>query len=183
MGCDQAAQPRGDDERLEHDGAGPVAEGLVEDFEDGDESRGREDVCKVADDGEEHGHAEEPARYEADTDCAHDGYWDHFLRAMDFLGQMGGAVEAGKAPVCVDEADDEGDTALLPARVVDEGCEDEFGMLVGGRHGRNSDEDDGKGKEGGPEGSFGDEGEGLAVAVEEEAEDVGYLVGYKNVPG
>ncbi len=47
---------------------------------------------------------------------------------------MGGAVEAAEGPVGVDEADDEGDPSAVPAGVVDEGCKDEGGGLVGGSY-------------------------------------------------
>lgn len=96
---------------------------------------------------------------------------------------MRSAVEAREAPVCVNEADDEGDAALLPARVIDEGCEDEAGVLVGWCDGGNGDEDDEEREERGPEGDLGDGGEGAAVGVEEEAEDVGDLVSEEDVPG
>lgn len=95
---------------------------------------------------------------------------------------MGGAVETGEGPVGVYEADDEGDAALFPACVVDEGGEDEARVLVGWGYGGDGDEDDGEGDEGCPEGDFGDGGEGFAVAVEDEAEDVGHLVGDEYVP-
>lgn len=76
---DQAAQARGDDEALEHDGAGCGADGAEEELEDGHEGRRRDDVFEVADDGEEHGHGPEPGGYEADENGAHDGDGDHCL--------------------------------------------------------------------------------------------------------
>jgi hypothetical protein len=56
------------------------------------------------------------------------------------------AIKTRKGPVCIDEPDDERDAALLPAGVVDEGGEDEARVLVGGRDGRDGDEDDGEGE-------------------------------------
>jgi len=55
---------------------------------------------------------------------------------------MRGAVEACEAPVCVDEAYDECDAALLPAGVVDECGKDEFCVLVCWRDGWDCDDDD-----------------------------------------
>lgn len=69
---------------------------------------------------------------------------------MHFFGEMGGAIEACKTPIGVDESDDEGNAVLLPASVVDKSCEDKFGILVRGRGGRNGNEDDSEGEQGCP---------------------------------
>lgn len=78
---------------------------------------------------------------------------------------MGGAVQTGKAPVCVHEADDEGDSALLPTSVVNEGCEDKFGMLVRRGNCWYCDEDDDEGDQRCPKREFGNRGQRFAVAV------------------
>lgn len=140
MTCNQAAQSCRNDEHFQHDCASPIVEGFVEELEDGDARVRGDNVCKIPDNGEEHGDGEEPARYEANGYRAHDGNWYHFFRTVHFFGEMGGAIEACKTPVGVDETDDEGDAALFPASVVDEGGEDERGILVGGCNGRNGDE-------------------------------------------
>lgn len=95
---------------------------------------------------------------------------------------MGSTVQAGEAPVGIYEADNECDAALLPTRIVDEGSKDEGGMLVSGCHSGNGDEDDGEGDQGCPERDCGDSGESLAIAVEEETEDIGQLVSEEYVP-
>ena len=63
---------------------------------------------------------------------------------------MGCAVKASKGPICVYQANDEGYTALLPASVVDEGGEDELGMLVCWSNCRDGNKDDREGNERGP---------------------------------
>ena len=183
MARNQTPKSRRNDQCFENNRAGLVSRCFVKYFQDGHEGSCTQDIREIAHNGEEHGHAEEPTRYESNTHSPHDGNGHHFLGTMDFLGEVGGAVEARERPICIDEADDEGYAALLPARVVDEGCEDEFCVLVGGRDCGDGDEDDEEGEEGGPESDFGDEGEGFAVAVEEEAEDVGELVSEEDVPG
>lgn len=102
---------------------------------------------------------------------------------MNFLSEVRGAVQTGKSPICIYEADDEGDAVFAPSRVVDEGGEDEAGVLVGWCYGGDGDEDDEEGDERGPEGGAADGGQNLAVAVEEEAEEVRELVGEEDVPG
>lgn len=181
---DETAQAREDDEALERNRAGSaVIQRAKENLEDGDAGGRGADVGKVADNGEEDGDGEEPAGDEADGDGAHDGNGHHFLRTVDFLGEMRGAVETGESPVCVDEADDEGDAVFAPAGVVDEGGEDEARVLVGGCYGGDGDEDDEEGDERGPERGVADTRQNLAVAVEEEAEEVRELVGKEDVPG
>jgi hypothetical protein len=102
---------------------------------------------------------------------------------MDFFGEMGSAVETSEGPIRVYETDDEGYTALLPSSIVDESSKDKLGVLMGWRDRRNRDEDNGERYEGSPERGFGDCGEDLAVAVEEEAEYVCELVCEEDVPG
>lgn len=182
VGGDQAAGTRGDDEGLERDRAAIVADGLVEELEDGHVGGGTGDGLEVAE-AEHHADAEEPGGDEADGDGAHDGDRDHLLRAAYLLGEVGGAVEAGEGPVGVDQADDEGDAWLGPAGGVDEGGEDEAGGGVGGGFGGDGDEDHGEGDEGDVEGEGGEDGEEAAVAVEEEGEEVDELVCYDYVPG
>jgi hypothetical protein len=126
---------------------------------------------------------EEPTRYESDANCAHNRDWNHFLWAVDLFGEMGSTVETSERPVRVYETDDEGHTALLPASVVDESSKDELGVLMGWGDRRNRNEDNGEGYQRGPERGFGDCGEGLAIAVEEEAEYVCKLICEEDVPG
>jgi len=92
------------------------------------------------------------------------------------------AVETGKGPIRVDEADDEGDPALGPAGVIYECCENKFGGLVGGCLGGDNDEDEEEGGEGDVEGCGCDLGEESPVAVEEESEEVDDLVADEAVP-
>lgn len=130
MACDQAAQARSNNKCFQHKGASFVAQCLIEQLKDRDAGGGKPDFRKITYDGEEHGHGEKPACDKADADGAHDGDRHHFLWAMDLLCEMGCAVETRKAPVCVYKPDDEGNAAFFPACVVDEGCEDELGLLV-----------------------------------------------------
>ena len=104
------------------------------------------------------------------------------LGTVHFLCKMCGAIQASEAPVRVDKSDDEGDAVLFPSSIVDEGSKDEFGLLVRGRYRGYSDQDGEEGQERGVETNFGNHGECLAKAVEEEAEDVGHLVGNEDVP-
>ena len=71
---------------------------------------------------------------------------------------------------------------LCVGALPDEGCEDKFSVLMCWCDRGDGDEDDEEGEEGRPESYFGDEGQSLAVAVEEEAEDVGHLVCDEDVP-
>lgn len=182
MTRDLAANARGNNHTLEDDGAGLTAQGLVEQLEDRHVSRGGEEGVQVIE-TEEHADGVEPSGDEADGDGAHDGDGDHAFGAVDLFGHVGGAIQTGKGPVGVDEADDEGDAVGGPARVVDEVGEDEFGGLVGGGFGGDDDHDDEEGDERGVEGEGGDGGEESAVAVEDEGEGVDALVGDEDVPG
>jgi hypothetical protein len=58
---------------------------------------------------------------------------------------MGCAVQTGECPVRVYETNDESGTELRPAGVVDEGGEDEIGVLVGLCPGGNDDQDNEEG--------------------------------------
>ena len=182
MACNQTPQSCRNGECFEDNGAGSVVKCFVEELKNRN-PRGRGgDICKIADYGEEHGHGKKPARDETNGDGPHDGNWNHPFRAVHFFGEMGGAIEACKTPVGVDETDDEGDAALLPAGVVDEGCEDKFGILVGGCGGRNGDEDHGERKQGCPQGHVRNGGQSLAVTVEDETEGIGKLVCKEDMP-
>lgn len=104
MATHQTAHARSHDQRLEHDRSGPRIQGLVEEFEDGDQGGGVEEGIEVGD-GEEDGDAEGPGGEEADGDGAEDGYGDGAVRGGDFFAEVGRAVEAGEGVVGVDEAD------------------------------------------------------------------------------
>jgi hypothetical protein len=171
MARDQAADTRGDDEGFQDNRAGVVADGLVEELQDGHVGGCCGDAVQIAE-AEHHADAEEPCGDEADADGAHDGDWDHFLRVGDLLCEVRCAIQAGEGPVAVDQADDEGDAILRPAGGVDESCEDKFGGFVGGSFGGDGDEDDGEGDEGDVEGTGGEGGKDAAVAIEEEGEKV-----------
>lgn len=183
MARNQAAKARRNDQDLQEDGAALVVQRTVEQLQDRHEGGRRRDFGEVAHDAEEHGDGEEPGGHEADGYGAHDGDRDHAFGLVHFLGHVGCAVETGEGPVGVDEADDEGNAALAPARVVDKGREDEFGMLVRGRGCGDGDQDDDEGEEGCVERECGYFGESLAVAVEEEAEKIRKLVSNEDVPG
>lgn len=64
---------------------------------------------------------------------------------MDLFGKMGRTVQTGKAPICVDEADDKGYAVLLPARLVNECSKDKLGGLVGIGRRRYGDENNSEG--------------------------------------
>lgn len=105
---------------------------MIEESEDGDEGVCSLEVVEIIH-AEEEGDGVEPGGDEADGDGAHDGDGDHFLGLVDFLREVGGAVEAGEGVVGVDETDDEGDAVGRPAGVVDEIGKDELGVLMRGR--------------------------------------------------
>lgn len=141
---------RRNDHTLEHNRAGLATQRLVEELENRHIGRGGEESVQIIE-AEEHADGIEPSGDEADGDGAHDGDGNHFLGPMNLFGHVGGAVETGKGPVGVDEADDEGDAVGGPAGVVDEVGEDEFGVLVGGGFGGDDDHDDEEGDERGVE--------------------------------
>ena len=170
MARNQAAKARRNDQGLQEDGAALVVQRTVEQLQDRHEGGRRRDFGEVAHYAEEYGDGEEPGGHEADGYGAHDGDRDHAFGLVHFLGHVGCAVEAGEGPVGVDEADNEGNAALAPARVVDEGRKDESGMLVCGRGCGDGDQDDDEGEERCVERECGHFGECLAVAIEEEAE-------------
>ena len=139
MACDEAPDARRDDQGLEHDGAGGALQRLVEEGQEGAAGGGGLEILEAVH-AEEEADGEEPGGDEADGDGAHDGDRNHFLRAVDFLGQMGGAVEAGEGVVGVDESDDEGDAVGGPAGVVHKIGKDEPGILMRWRLCRNRDQ-------------------------------------------
>ncbi len=177
-----ASQPCNNNQALQHNGARRMIQRAVEQLQDRHIRRRSRDFRKVTHDAEEHGDAVEPGGREADGDGAKDRDRDHTLRLRDFFRQVRRAVQTREGPIGIDEADDEGDAVGFPACVIDEGREDEAGLLVGRRDGGDGDEDDEKGEEGCVEGGCGDFGERLAVAVEKEAEGVYDLVGNEDVP-
>ena len=181
VGSDQAAYAGSDDQALEDDRTAPVRQGLVEELEDGDE-RGRVEEAVEILHAEEHGDGVEPGRDETDGHRAHDGDGYHLFRAGDLLCHVGCAIQASECPVCVDQADNEGDPVGRPAGIVDEVCEHELGFLVGWGLCRNGHEDDEEGEQGGVQCDGRDRGQDLSVAVEEEAEGVDELVGNDDVP-
>lgn len=178
----QAAQSCRDDERLKHNRSSLVAQCLVEYLENRHSCCRQRNLGEVTDNGEEHGHGEEPARYKADTHCAHDGDGHHFLRPVDLFREVGGAIEAGKAPIRVHEPDDESYTALLPASIIDKGCEDELSMLMRRSDCRNRNQNNGKRHQRRPKRDLSDCGQCFAITVEKKAEDVGELICQKDVP-
>ena len=111
---------------------------MVEECEDGYEGGGGLEVVEVVH-AEEEGDGVEPGGDEADGDGTHDGDGDHFLRAVDFLGEVGGAIEAGEGVVGVDETDDESDAVCRPPGVIHEIGKDEFGVLMRWRLRRDGD--------------------------------------------
>lgn len=137
---------------------------------------------EIAHNGEEHGHAPEPASDKTDGHCTHYSDWDHLLGTMDFFGKMGSTVKTGKAPICVHKADYEGNTALFPTGIVDEGSKNEFSMLVGWGGCGDCYHCHEPGYEGCPESQHGNSGKGLSIAVEEETNNVDKLVGDKDHP-
>ena len=100
----EAPDPRGHDQRLEHDRAGLVPQRLVEQGQSGNQGGRVEEGVEVGD-GEEHGYGKWPGGVEADEDSAHDGDGDHALGSVHFLGEMSRAVEAREGVVGVDETD------------------------------------------------------------------------------
>ena len=141
MASDQTPDARRDDQGLQHNGPGRASEGLIEQGQDGYEC-GRGLEIRKAVHAEEEADGEEPRGDKSDGDGPQDGDGDHFLRAMDFLGQMSRAVEAGKGIVGVDESDNEGDPVGGPSRVVHKVGKDKSGILMRWRLCRNRDQDD-----------------------------------------
>ena len=93
------------------------------------------------------------------------------------------AIQTREGPICVYEADDEGDGAGGPAGVVLEVGEDEGGRFMRGRGAGDRNEDCGEGEETEVEGEGCYFGEETAVAVEEEGEGVDEFVGEDDHPG
>ena len=139
MAGDLAPDTGGNDQALEYNRTGLVDERLVEELQNRNQRRRVEDVVKVVE-TEKHGDRVEPGGDEANGHGAHDGNGNHLFRARNFLGHEGGAVETGKSPVGVDQTHDECNAARGPARVVDKGRKDKFGILVRGSFGRDDDE-------------------------------------------
>lgn len=124
-----APHTRNDDHRLQDHRSGSRLQRLIEQFQDrhpGGRSTQRRQIVHA----EEHSDGEGPGGQEANGDGAHDGNGHHAFGVCDLLGHVRGTVEAGKGPVRVDEADDEGDAVLLPAGGVDKVGEDEGGRLL-----------------------------------------------------
>ena len=96
---------------------------------------------------------------------------------------MSRAIEARECPIGVDEADDVGDARLVPAGVIDEGCEDEFRRLVRWSCSGDGDDEDCEAGQRYIEGSCGEYREDSTVGVEEEGHSVDELVGNNDVPG
>jgi hypothetical protein len=53
---------------------------------------------------------------------------------MHFFRKVSGAIETGKGPVRVDQANNESNSTLLPTGVIDESGEYEFCVLMGWRY-------------------------------------------------
>lgn len=101
MTCNQAPYPSSDDQRLENNRASLVSQRLVEKRQNGHKSAGIEQVVQITH-AKEHADGIGPRGNEANSNGAHDGDGDHFLGAMDFFCKVGGTVETGEGPVCVD---------------------------------------------------------------------------------
>lgn len=95
---------------------------------------------------------------------------------------MGSAVETSKGPIRVDQTNDKGYATLLPARVVNESGEDKLCMLMSWCDRGHGNEDDDERDQRRPECNFRNEGQGFAIAVEEEAKYVRHLVGDEDMP-
>ena len=138
MASNQTPDARRDDQSLQHNGSGRAPERLVEQRQDGHEC-GRGLEIRKAVHAEEETDGEEPRGDESDGDGSQDGDRDHFLRAMDFLGEVSRAVETGKGVVGVDESDNEGDPVGGPSGVVHKVGKDKPGILMGWSLCRNRD--------------------------------------------
>lgn len=173
---------------------------MVEQFQDWNTRRRPEDAVEIVD-AEKHGDGIEPGSHEADGDGPQDGDGDHLLRARDFLGHVGGAIQAGKGPVRVDQADDKcchslgfilhppvaarkglTDPVLFPSRVVDKVSKHEASGFMARRFGGDGDENDQKRDERGVEGRRPDGREQFAIAVEDEGKGIHHLIADKDMP-
>ena len=102
-----ASDPRGHDQTLQHDRAGLASQCLIEKGQDRNAGGGVEELLEIVD-AKEHGDGEKPGGHEPDGHGSHDGDGDHLFRPSDFFRQMGGAVQACKRPIGIDQPDDEG---------------------------------------------------------------------------
>ena len=182
VGGDLAAQTSDNNKCLEHNCASLIPKSAVKQLEYRNIGGSSSDLREIANNAEEHGNRVEPRGSETDSDSAHDRNWDHLLWPRDFLSHVRRAIKACECPVGVDQSHDECDAILRPACVVDEGSEDEFGVLVGGCAGGHCDHNNEEGEEGAVQREAGDCGKGLAIAIEEVAEEVDDLVCNNNVP-
>jgi len=144
MTGNHATNSSGNDQRFQHDCPSFHAKGLVVEFEDGNSGEGGEKTVEILH-AEEHGHGVEPRSDEADRNGSHDGNRDHLLGPVNLLRHVRCAVEAGKGPIRIDQANDKGNAIRRPAGIVDEVGEDEFGFLMSRRLRRNDDQNDEKG--------------------------------------
>jgi hypothetical protein len=183
MTRNQTSQSCRNNQRFKHSRTSFVIQRSEEDLQDRYASSRRPNISEVPNDREEHSYGEKPTRHESDTNGTHDSNRNHLLWTMHLLGEMGGAVETGEGPICVNETDDEGYATLLPAGIVDEGSEYESRMLMCGCDCWNCDENNSEGNQRSPERSLRDCRESLSVAIEEKAEDVRKLVCEEDVPG
>ena len=118
---------------------------------------------------------------------------------------MCGAVQAGEGPIGVYETDYEGyrahvyvsvcaglmadcvrngltDAIGAPSGIIYEVCKDKLSGLVRRSFGRDSDEDDDKGDQGGVEGDVGDCRERSGVAIKQKGHEIDKLVGNDDMP-
>ena len=107
MARNHASHARRHDQTLQRNSPSFGREGLEKESQDRNASDITEEAGEILH-AEEHGDGVEPGSDKADRDGTHNGNGNHLLRAMDLFGEMGGAVEAGKCPVGVDQAHDEG---------------------------------------------------------------------------
>lgn len=134
-------------QRLEHNSAGFVLQGLVIQSEDGHAGRSIEDLIEVVQ-AEKHGDAVGPRREKANQYGTEDRNGYATFRLPDFLGQMGGRVKTSEYPVGIDQTHKERNTVRGPARRVDKVGEDEFSRPVCRSCRRNGNQDDNERDEG-----------------------------------
>lgn len=154
---------------------------MIEELQDGDAGWCRADGVKVLD-AEHHGNAEQPSSHKSHDDCAYDGDGNGLLWVMNLLSHVRGRIEAVECPVAVDEADDVGNSVVLPASVVDESGKDKLGRLMRFGLAWYSQDDDEERNDGGPKREECNGRERSARDVEDGAKYVDNLIGNEAHP-
>ena len=90
---------------------------------------------------EEESNGVEPRRDESNGNGAHDGDRNHFLGAVDFLGEVSRTIETSKGIISVDQANDECDPIRRPPSIVHKVSKDKLGILMRWRLRRDCDQD------------------------------------------